>query len=91
MDLEKPLTESCRFAKRIPGSIILSLAWNASNYSNGVISSNRVKEPSLPLRVKSYSEQYEDLRILIALKGIGLVVFTHYAGSSSSYLWEVGP
>ena len=73
-DHDKPLTESCRLAERIPGSTIRSLPWNASNYRNGVISSNRVKEPYTPLRLKSYEEYSEDLWILIVLKGIGVVV-----------------
>ena len=72
-DQDKPLTESCRLAKRIQGSTILSLPWNASNHRNGVISLNRVKEPYTPLRLKSYQEYNEILRILTVLKGIGVV------------------
>ena len=73
-DQDKPLTESCRLAERIQGSNILSLPWNASNYRNGVISSNRVKGPYLPLRLKSYQEYIGILWIRIILKGIGVVV-----------------
>jgi len=73
-DQDKPLTESCRLAERIQGSTIVSPSWNASNYRNGVISSNRVKGPYLPLRLKSYQEYNEILWIHIVLKGIGVVV-----------------
>ena len=73
-DHDKPLYQSCRLAERIQGSTILSLPWNASNHRNGVISLNRVKEPYTPLRLKSYQEYNEILRILAVLKGIGVVV-----------------
>ena len=73
-DQDKPLTESCRLAKRIQGYTILSLPWNASNHRNGVISLNRVKEPYTPLRLKSYQEYNEISRILAVLKGFGVVV-----------------
>ena len=73
-DYDKPLYQSCRLAERIQGSNILSLPWNASNYRNGVISLNRVKEPYTPLRLKSYQEYNEILWIRLVLKGIGVVV-----------------
>ena len=73
-DYDKPLYQSCRLAKRIQGSTILSLPRNASNHRNGVISLNRVKEPYTPLRLKSYQEYIEILWIHHVLKGIGVVV-----------------
>ena len=73
-DYDKPLSQSCRLAKRIQGSTILSLPRNASNHRNGVISLNRVKEPYTPLRLKSYQEYIEILWIHHVLKGIGVVV-----------------
>ena len=82
VDLHKPLMQSCRLASSIPGSTILSLSWNASNYRDSVTSSNQVKKPLSQLRNKSLTEYQSDTWNLIVIAGIiGVVSLTTQAAA----------